>query len=163
MSHFFSFSLVVPALRYALLGAALLTFPGCGSSTESDDSGDGDGDGDARTFEDQVEDGGVLYGQHCAHCHGSSGQGTADGPQVVGEGALPLDPPEERMVRMSQFVTAEDIFVFAIEYMPGDDPGSLNTEQMVDVLAFALFANGVMLQEPLSTENAGSIVVNAVE
>lgn len=150
--------------RVALLVAVLAVHTGC-SSSDDGSGGDGDatGDGDARTFEDQVADGSALYGTHCAHCHGDAGQGTEDGPQVVGEGALPLDPPEERMVRTTQFVTAADIFAFARENMPGDDPGALTTQEMVDVLAFALFANGVTLEEPLSTENAGDIVVNAVE
>jgi mono/diheme cytochrome c family protein len=126
-------------------------------------SSDGDDETDAvddRTFEQQVADGGELYGMHCAHCHGDAGQGTDDGPQVVGAGALPLEPPEERMVREAEFRTALDVFTFASENMPGDDPGSLSDQQIVDVLAFALFANGVMLEEPLGFDNAADIVIN---
>ena len=44
----------------------------------------------ATPFQDQVEWGAMLYGVHCASCHGDAGQGTATGPRVVGldEGAL---------------------------------------------------------------------------
>ena len=149
-------------LSIALVLGPLNLYTGCSSGDDGSDE-TGDGDGDARTFEEQVADGGTLYGMHCAHCHGDAGEGTTDGPQVVGTGALPLDPPEERMVRMTQFVTAADIFAFASENMPGDDPGALSAQEMVDVLAFALFAYGMVLDEPLSTENADDIVVNATE
>jgi len=137
------------------------------TSVACGDGGNGDGDGDsgdtgdtADTFEAQVQRGGELYGDHCAKCHGDAGQGTDRAPAVVGEGALPLDPPAERQVRTTQFHTALDVFVFADEYMPGDDAGSLPDEDMVDILAFALFANGVELDEPLGFDNADSVVIN---
>ncbi|HSC88846.1 MAG TPA: cytochrome c [Polyangiaceae bacterium] len=113
------------------------------------------------TFEAQVERGGQLFGDHCAHCHGDSGQGTSLAPAVVGEGALPLYPPAERQVRTSEFRTALDVFVFADANMPGDAPGSLPDDDLIDILAFALFANGVELDEPLSADNAASVVINA--
>jgi ubiquinol-cytochrome c reductase cytochrome c subunit len=98
-----------------------------------------------QTFDAQVERGGGLYGKYCASCHGDAGQGTDDGPAVVGEGAL------------ADFETALDVFEFSNEKMPGDNPGSLPAADMVDILAFALSANGVKLDEPLSGENAASI------
>lgn len=133
----------------------------CSDDESSDETGDGDSN--ARTFDDQVTDGVALYGENCAQCHGDAGQGTTDGPPVVGDDALPLDPPAERMFRTEQFETAADIFAFAAVYMPADAPGTLNDQEMLDVLAFALFANGVTLEEPLSTDNAGDIIVNSVE
>lgn len=137
----------------------------CGDDTTTgEDTGDEGPDDttDERpaTFEAQVERGGTLYGEHCAECHGDAGQGTDLAPAVVGEGALPLDPPAEREVRTTQFRTALDVFVFADEYMPGDAPGSLPDEDLVDILAFALFANGVELDEPLGFDNAESVVIH---
>lgn len=114
---------------------------------------------DERTFAQQVEDGGALYGEHCATCHGDAGQGTSDGPAVVGDDALPLRAPSGAK-REGKFRTAADIFGFTTAAMPGDDPGSLPDQEIVDILAFALFANGAELEKPLSLENAGSIVVN---
>ncbi len=143
------------------LGLTAWLLSGCGDGGEnSDDSTDSSSEERPTTFEEQVEIGAGLYGDHCAHCHGDAGQGTDMGPQVVGAGALPYAPPEEREVRANNFGTALDVFVFASANMPADDPGALSDEQMVDVLAFALFANGVMLNEPLGFDNAESIVIN---
>jgi quinol---cytochrome-c reductase cytochrome c subunit len=35
--------------------------------------------------------GGTLYGEHCASCHGLAGQGTPQGPPLLGAGAAPVD------------------------------------------------------------------------
>src|SRR5688572_23508350 len=45
-------------------------------------------------FAEQVALGQKVYGAQCAGCHGNSGEGTKDGPAVVGldKGALPLEP-----------------------------------------------------------------------
>jgi cytochrome c len=148
---------------FGLMAAILIasTSVACGDTGDGDnDSGDGDGDFQEDTFEAQVARGGELYGDHCAKCHGDAGQGTEKAPAVVGDDALPLEPPEERQVRTTEFHTAMDVFLFADEYMPGDDPGSLPDQDMVDVLAFALYANGVDLDEPLSAANADSVVIN---
>src|SRR6187399_2980481 len=118
------------------------------TACSSDDSG-------TRTFEQQVEEGGALFGDHCAECHGDSGQGTDDAPRLVGEGALPEVPPEERMFRTNDFNTAADVYAFANQYMPADDPDEVSDQEMVDILAFALSANGIELDEELTTSNAG--------
>jgi len=115
---------------------------------------------DTRTFEQQVEDGGELYGEYCAECHGDSGQGTEDAPAVVGPGALPEVPPDDRQFRTNNFNTAADIFVFADEYMPADGPEQVTDQELVDVLAFALYANGVELEEPLTLDNADEVVIH---
>jgi S-disulfanyl-L-cysteine oxidoreductase SoxD len=120
-------------------------------------SSDGNAD---RTFEEQVEEGGALFGDHCAECHGESGQGTDNAPRLVGEGALPEEPPEERMFRTNDFNTAADVYAFANEYMPADDPDSVSDTQMVDILAFALSANGIELDEQLTLDNADEVVIH---
>lgn len=154
--------------------AALLVLAGCGDDASDDaamageggasgDSGKGGSGGEPGgpgSFDDQVEHGAVAYAEHCAHCHGDMGQGTADGPPVVGEGALPREPPEGSTARSTEFRTALDVFEFVTMYMPGDDPGALETATYVDILAFALFANGVELDEPLDAEVAEALVLN---
>ena len=155
---------------FGLMAAILIASTSVACGDGGDDNGDGDGDtnnntgdgdGDSGdTFQAQVARGGELYGENCAKCHGDAGQGTENAPAVVGDDALPLEPPEERQVRTTEFHTALDMFVFADEYMPGDDPGSLPDQDMVDILAFALYANGVELDEPLSAANADSVVIN---
>ncbi len=141
------FLLTLPAL---VLAAAC-----SGDDTEKDQSAESSG----RTFQDQVSDGMALYGDHCASCHGDAGQGTEDGPAVVGDTALPRSP-EGREVRDVEFVTALDVFEWVSTNMPFENPGALRASEYVDILAFALFANGVELGEPLSADNADDIVLN---
>lgn len=110
----------------------------------------------------QIQNGADLFADNCARCHGAMGMGTAIGPALVGPDALPLDPPAERILRTGQFRTAADVFAFASENMPLDSPGTLPTQGYVDILAFALDANGIMLDEPLTTGNADEITINPV-
>src|SRR5262245_13750729 len=69
-------------------------------------------------FMAQVAAGQAAYGLHCAKCHGASGEGGV-GPRLVGldQGALPLDPPPDRKVRHTQFVTAGDVARFVVANM----------------------------------------------
>jgi glucose/arabinose dehydrogenase len=111
----------------------------------------------------QIASGMTLFTQNCARCHGDDGSGTTIAPPLVGEGALPLDPPPERMVRTTQFVTALDVYEFARQYMPADMPGSLSDQTYIDIVAFALHANGIILDVPLTPDNAEGIVINQQE
>ena len=62
---------------------------------------------------------------HCAHCHGSNGEG-GDAPRLVdlSRGALPLEPAASARVRSGEFRTAGDVVAFASTSMPIDAPGS---------------------------------------
>ncbi len=91
----------------------------------------------------QAAQGGKLFADHCAKCHGAEGQGTKKAPPLVGKDALPLDPRPSQKVRKGQFHTAEDVAQFASTKMPPKKPGSLTSEQYYDIIAFALKANGV--------------------
>ena len=125
----------------------------------SGEGDDGQGGADTQTFEQQAEAGAILYGHHCGHCHGASGEGTVEGPTLVGGDALPREPRDDQM-RDVQFVTALDVFEWASTNMPPTAPGSLSDEQYLQVLAFALKANGVELAEPLTADVADQIVIN---
>lgn len=107
----------------------------------------------------QIEQGKQLYVEKCAKCHGDAGQGTKDGPPVVGKDAFPLDP-RPGAKRDVQFHTAADVFAWATKTMPGDDPGSLSTEQFLAIFAFDLTANGVKLTAPLDGAAAQAIVLH---
>jgi mono/diheme cytochrome c family protein len=127
-----------------------------------DDGQEMEMDADApATFEDQVALGGMLFADHCAECHGDAGQGTDVAPRLVGldEGALPLDPPASRQVRKEKFVTVADVANFAVMNMPPDAPGSLSTEEYLAILAFDLNANGIMLDQKLTLELAGTLTI----
>lgn len=141
-----------------VLAAALVAF-GCGggaptpetAAEQSSGSPPADGASSAAapsTFAEQVGAGQQLYGQHCAECHGASGEGSP-GPRVVGldQGALPLDPPPTAKYRKTQFKTVADIASFVVANMPPTAPGSLPTEHYWSILAFDLKANGIDLGE----------------
>jgi cytochrome c len=123
------------------------------SEAESAPAGGGEepiGGGETpQTFAEQVSAGQELYGQHCASCHGDSGQGSKDAPPLVGldSGALPLDPPAGAKHRKTQFRTVADVAEFAVKNMPAKAPGSLSEEQYWAILAFDLKANGIDLGE----------------
>lgn len=87
-----------------------------------------------------------LYLEHCATCHGSSGN-DGKAPKVVGlkDGALPLDPPATSRLRKTQFKTVADVADFVVKAMPPKTPSSLTPEQYWAILAFDLKANGLDL------------------
>ena len=109
----------------------------------------------------QAAAGGPLYGQFCAKCHGDAGQGTDQGPPVVGPTALPLDPRPTAKARKSQFHTAKDIADFVVPNMPPKGPKP-TLEQYLAILAFDLKANGVDLagKPALTPDMLSSIVIH---
>jgi cytochrome c len=109
----------------------------------------------------QIAHGAEVFTNSCASCHGDAGQGTRKGPALVGEGVLTKVAPAGSD-RKSEFHTAMDIAVFATQNMP---PNEKNRSQIAErdywaVLAFALSANGVDLNEPVGPDNAAAIVIN---
>lgn len=111
------------------------------------------------TIEAQVAQGKQLYVDKCAKCHGDAGQGTKDGPPVVGKDAFPLDP-RPGAKRDAKFHTAADVFAWASKNMPANDPASLTTDQYLAIFAFDLTANGIKLDHPLDAPTAQSIVLH---
>jgi mono/diheme cytochrome c family protein len=107
----------------------------------------------------QIDQGKKLYTQNCSKCHGAAGQGTKDGPPVVGKDAFPLEP-RAKAKRDVKFHTAADVFAWASKNMPLKKPGSLTTEQYLAIFAFDLTANGIKLDKPLDGEAAGKIVLH---
>jgi S-disulfanyl-L-cysteine oxidoreductase SoxD len=155
------------AMPILLLLLALL-FAACSNGDEREDPIADDTDDDHEmvgeapaTFDEQVELGAMEFAEHCAECHGDSGQGTAKAPRVVGleQGALPLDPPASRTVRTEQFVTVGDVASFVVMNMPPDAPGSLPTEEYLAILAFDLKANGITLDQKLDLELADTLTI----
>jgi cytochrome c len=98
------------------------------------------------TFHQQAAAGQKLFGEHCASCHGASGN-DGKAPKLVGlkNGALPLDPPPSAKVRKASFKTVADIADFVVHAMPPGSAGTLPEDQYWDILAFDLQANGIDL------------------
>jgi cytochrome c len=158
-----------------MLGGIALAMTACGPSTSTTSSTtpttttssstapatSAGGEAAPTTFASQVAQGQTLYAEHCASCHGDSGQGTSHGPRVVGlaQGALPL-APRQGSQRTTQFVTVADVGTFAATHMPPDHPGSLSADQYWAILAFDLHANGVDLPKPIDGSNAKDVVLH---
>jgi len=145
---------ILPTL---LLVPALL----CGACAGSSSSSNAASSTPAGRAAQQVAAGKSVYVEHCARCHGDAGQGSKKAPPLVGKAALPLDPrPGQK--RAGPFHTALDIAGFATKNMPPDesDRAALKAPDYWAVLAFALAANGVKLEQPVGPENAASIVLH---
>lgn len=117
------------------------------------------GGGATLTAEAQIAQGKELYVANCMSCHGDAGQGTKDGPPVVGKDAFPLEP-RDGAKRDVKFHTAADVFAWATKNMPANNPASLTTEQYLAIFAFDLTANGIKLDKPLDGAKAASIVLH---
>jgi len=142
-------------LDFAMLLGSFVLVSACGAS----DAKSADSEPSPATFAEQVTRGADEYGEHCAKCHGSSGEGSAQAPAVVGPKALPLDPPSTAKVRKSQFVTVADVAQFVVQNMPGDAPGSLSADEYYAILAFDLHANGIDLDKKLDGAVAASLTI----
>ena len=106
---------------------------------------------------DQASSGKELYVKNCAACHGAGGEGGAVPAQfgklagmkasrIVGPGFLP------GMKDVGQ------VYDFASKNMPGDKPGSLKSDEYLDIISFALQANGVKPDgKPLTPASAKKI------
>jgi cytochrome c len=142
----------------AILSCAAATLALLACDDSGDDKKESESSG-AEAFETQAGRGQRLYGEHCASCHGDSGQGD-EAPRLVGldEGALPREP-RAGAVRDAEFVTVADVAGFVVENMPPSDPGGLSTDEYLAILAFDLQANGITLEQELDLELAASLTI----
>jgi mono/diheme cytochrome c family protein len=141
------------ALRASLVAIAATLFTACGGSSAPPAAS-------PATLDDQLALGAKAYGEHCANCHGASGEGSG-APAVVGKDALPLDPPAAAKYRKEQFHTAENVAKFVVSSMPPGKGGSLTADEYWAILAFDLKANGVDLGgKKVGPENAASYVLH---
>lgn len=138
--------------------AALLLAIGCAHGSGGESGAGNVATSDAKS---QAAQGATVYADHCAACHGDSGQGTPGGaPPVAGKDALPLDPPASAKYRKATFHTARDVYDFVKANMPAKAPGTLSQDQYLAIVAFDLMANGVDLAgKPAFTPESLSAVV----
>jgi cytochrome c len=91
-----------------------------------------------------------LYAENCASCHGDQGEGSISSrgriPPIVGQWALPIEPPSAAKYRKQPFRNARDVYDFVKTSMPPGMGGSLPDQDYLDIVAFALKANGVDLR-----------------
>jgi S-disulfanyl-L-cysteine oxidoreductase SoxD len=116
----------VPPPARALAGAALLAMI---AST---------GRGDPPALE--AHDGGKLYAQQCAECHGAT-LGGGKGPPLRGADFL----------QSWQHKTARNLYSRILTTMPAAAPGTLPAEAVLDLTIYILIENGVDVGPPLKT------------
>jgi len=98
---------------------------------------------------EQVEYGAWVFRRQCTRCHGGDGQGKDDAwkglraSELIGPGALPLEPRPYQQIRRREFRSVLDVFWFVSASMPADQPASLEPEEYWSVLAFILRSNGI--------------------
>ena len=80
----------------------------------------------------RAENGGKLYAEVCAECHGAT-LGGGKGPPLHGAAFL----------QNWQHKTARDLYSRILTTMPADAPGTLPEETVVDVTIYVLSQNGM--------------------
>jgi mono/diheme cytochrome c family protein len=161
-------------IALGLLGAAVVI--ACGATQR------GATDANMASANSKAADGGKLFGQKCASCHGQRGEGTT-APAVIGYGALPEYPkesslannpafndPSELKLRESSrpagapkreaFRTAQDVFNYIHQRMPMREAGSLNPDEYWAILNFMLVAHGSAVPASgIISSNASTVAV----
>jgi mono/diheme cytochrome c family protein len=126
-------------------------------------------------------EGGKLYAQKCASCHGQKGEGLT-APAVIGYGALPeypkqssltgnvTDPSELQLREWSRagtpkrepFRNAQDVFNYISQRMPLKEAGKLRPDEYWAILNFVLIAHGTQVPpEGLGSANASKVSIAA--
>ena len=91
---------------------------------------------------DQASNGKQLYVKYCAVCHGASGGG-GKVPEQFGQLAGLKAPPLVGPGFLPGMETVGQVYDFASTSMPGDAPGTLKSSEYLDIISFALQANGI--------------------
>ncbi|AFK60830.1 sulfite oxidase cytochrome subunit [Advenella kashmirensis WT001] len=92
-----------------------------------------------------VTQGGTIYAQQCAACHGSKGEGGSGDKLVGGIGKLASGKPVKTVG--SYWPYAPTLFDYIRRAMPLTAPQSLSNEQVYAVTAYLLHLNGLVEQD----------------
>ncbi|NVB83270.1 MAG: cytochrome c, partial [Kofleriaceae bacterium] len=107
---------------------------------------------------EQYEVGKKVYQEKkCASCHEDSGAGNKKNPPVIGEKALPEQPPKGAKLRKVPFKTAADVLGFVKAKMPPKAQGSLTDEEAAAVTSWILSENKANIEKKLDASNAASV------
>jgi cytochrome c5 len=131
----------------------------------------------------QLQRGAEIYRLVCKACHGDKGQGLTDewrstwAPEDQNcwkskchasnhppDGfSMPAVPSVVGTIAMSRFATALDLHAFISQYMPWQDPGSLNTAEAWQVTAFILKLNDIDPGSEINAATATKIRLRATQ
>jgi polar amino acid transport system substrate-binding protein len=106
---------------------------------------------------EQASMGKELYGKYCAACHGANGEG-GKVPEQFGKMAGTKVSPVAGPGYLPKMKTAGQAYEFSMKNMPADKPGSLKNDEYIQIIAFALQANGIAPDsDPLTPASAKKI------
>ncbi|MDT7953024.1 MAG: cytochrome c [Acetobacteraceae bacterium] len=89
-----------------------------------------------------VSDGGDIYTQACAACHGTFGEGEGRYPKLAGTGSLTGGRPEPVVGNFWPYATT--LFDYINRAMPFPAPHSLSSDQVYAVTAYVLNLNNLV-------------------
>ena len=92
--------------------------------------------------EGNAREGGALYTQLCASCHGSRGQG-GKALELVGDRSLLATEFPDRGIAV-YWPNAPTLFEYVYRSMPPEKPASLGASQLYAILAHGLELNGLL-------------------
>ena len=112
---------------------------------------------------DQASKGKELYVKYCAVCHGANGEGgtvPAQFPDLAGKKVPPVAGPGF----LPGMKDVGQVYDFAKKNMPGNNPGSLKSDEYLDIISFALQANNIKPDgKPLTPASAKKIKLSGGE
>ena len=100
-----------------------------------------------------VEQGGKLYAEKCAACHGAKGEGKPADRLVGGQGTLKAENPVKTIG--SFWPCATTVFDYVYRAMPYTAPQSLSASETYALTAYLLHMNGILGAE--ATLDAASL------
>ena len=93
-----------------------------------------------------AREGRLVYGQHCAACHGDKGQGNDDFPPLAG-GVGSLSSGTALLTVGSYWPYATTLWDYTRRAMPYPRPGSLTSQEVYAVTAYVLYLNGIVSED----------------
>ena len=109
---------------------------------------------------EQAEKGKQIFAKQCAGCHGAGGEGGVVPDEYVDYAGMKV-PPVVGKGRLPHMKTAGNAYAFIKSHMPLQAPGSLSSEDALNIVAFDMMANGVEADgQALTAESAKKIMLN---
>jgi cytochrome c len=94
-----------------------------------------------------------VYDMRCKRCHGDDAKGGDEAALVGGQGSLTSPKPLKTIGSYWPYATT--LFDYVRRAMPFKDPGTLSNEQVYQLTAYLLAANGII--QPGDTMNAETL------
>ncbi len=93
-----------------------------------------------------ADQGKLVFASHCAKCHGEQGQGVT-APANIGPSA-----------QLQKYKTAKGLYDYVSTVMPNDAPGSLSSQEYLQVVSYILVQNEFVTPDtPIQPDKLDSI------